>query len=77
MTQCPCQHNAVDSAGRGARDDVDDDPQLNRSTDVAQQIEIDRFGVVFGIGAVAIVEKCCGRPLGPIGDGMKGARRSG
>ena len=40
-----------------ARDDIDDDSQLNRSTDVAQKIEIDRFGIVFGIGAVARVEK--------------------
>ena len=77
MTQRPCQHDAIDSARRGSRYDVNDDPQIDRSTDIAQQIEIDRFGVEFGIGAVANIEECCGRAFFPVGDGMKGAGRPG
>ena len=75
VTQRPCQHGAVDSAGGSPRDDIDDDPQLERSADVAQQIEIDGFGVVLGIGGIAMVEECRGRPLASIGDGMEGTGR--
>ncbi len=57
MTQRPCQHDAVDSARRRSRDNVNDDPQIDRSADIAQEIEIKLFGVKFGIGAVADIEK--------------------
>ena len=46
------EHRTVDAACRGSGDDVDDDPQVDLAPDFAQQIEIDRFGVVLRIVAV-------------------------
>ena len=46
------QHRAVDAARRRAGDDVDDDAQVDLAADLAQQFEIDRFGIVFGIAEV-------------------------
>ena len=68
------QHGAVDAAGRGARDDVDDDAQLDAAADLAQQLEIDRLGVVFRIVAVARIEERGLRALGAVGDRVQRAR---
>src|SRR5262245_61653144 len=66
-------HAAVDAAGRSADDDVDD-PQVDLAPDFAQQIEIDRFGVVLGI--VAIDQRIEGGicALGALGDAVQPAR---
>ncbi len=67
------QHRAVDAARRGAGDDVDDDAQVDLPPDLAQQFEIDRFGVVFGIGEVELV-----RETGAETDGaVHGVERAG
>ncbi len=73
VSQRPCQHGAVDPARRGSRHDVDDDAEFDRAADVAQEVEIDGFGVVFGIGGVAQVEEGRGPPLVPVRDPMNGA----
>ncbi len=68
------QHGADDAAGGGAGDDVDHDAQLHRAPDLAQQIEIDLLGVVFGIAAVEPVEERCFQPLRAVGNPVQRAR---
>ena len=53
------------SAGRSSGDHVDHDPQLELLPDVTQQIEIDRFGVVFGVLRVDGIEKMRARTYLP------------
>ena len=52
MAQGTGQHGAVDAARRRAGDDIDDHAQFDVAADVAQQLEIDILGVVFGIGSI-------------------------
>ena len=69
------QHGAVDAAGRGARDDVDDHAQFDAAADLAQELEIDLLGVVFRIVAIACVEESSrSRAAGTIRDGVQRAR---
>jgi hypothetical protein len=51
----------MSSARGGSGYDVNNDSQIDGSTDLEQQIEADRFGVEFWIGAVASIKECCGR----------------
>jgi hypothetical protein len=68
------QHHAVDSAGRRARDHVDDDAQLDVLPDRAQQIEVDRFRVVLRIVGRKEIRGSRTRARGAIPDVVQGAR---
>ena len=59
-------HGAVDAARRRARDDVDDDAQIDLAADLAQQFVIDRFGVVFRVGEIELVGEARARPGGAV-----------
>ncbi len=59
--------------GRSAADNVDDDPQLKCTPDIAQQFEIDVIGIVIGILAIDLVEERGLRSLGTIRDRMQHA----
>ena len=75
VAQCAREHGAVDAAGRSAGDDVDDHPQLDVAADLAQQIEIDRLGVVFrDRSRSGAIEERGLRALGPVGDRVQRAR---
>src|ERR1019366_6178932 len=73
MTEGARQHGAVDAAGRGAGDDVDDDAQLKRPPDIPKQFEIDFIGVVFGIAAIEMVKKGRRRAFGAVRYAVQGA----
>lgn len=77
MAQCTCQHDPVDSPRRGTSNYVNHDSQVDRSTDVAQKVEIDPFGIKFGVGGIADICECDARALLPVGNGMKSARSPG
>ena len=68
------QHGAVDAAGRGARDDVDDDAQFDLAADLAQELEIDRLGVVLAVLRVGVVEERGRGAPAAIGDRVEPAR---
>ena len=74
MAQGAREHGAVDAARRRAGNDVDNDPQLDLVSDLAQEFEVDFLGVVFGIGAIGRVEKTRLRALSAVADAMQRAR---
>src|ERR1700687_1269808 len=76
MTERTRQHGAVDAAGRGAGDDIDDDAQLERLADIPKQLKIDFVRVVLGIVAVKLVKEVCRRSLGTVHDAVQGAGRA-
>ena len=65
------QHGAVDAAGGRAGDDIDDHAQFDLAADLAQQLEIDRLGIVFRIVDVGVIEIICLAALAAIRDGVK------
>jgi hypothetical protein len=73
MRQRPCQHRAVDAAGGGAGDDVDDDAQIDLVADIAQQFEIDGFGIE-GPARLGAPGELGARPRRPIADVVQRAR---
>jgi hypothetical protein len=57
MAQRTCKHTGIDSARRGAGDDINDDAQLDLAADLAQKLEIVGFGIVFRVVRIGLVEK--------------------
>ncbi len=51
------QHRAVDAARGRAGNDIDDDAQIDDAADLAQQLEVDRLGVVLGAATWDGIEK--------------------
>ncbi|OFX04781.1 MAG: hypothetical protein A3D94_02790 [Alphaproteobacteria bacterium RIFCSPHIGHO2_12_FULL_66_14] len=74
MAEGARQHGGVDATGRSAGDDVDDNAQVERAPDLAQEIEIDRLGIVLRVGAIVGVEER-GGAASRAADGMQ--RRGG
>ena len=74
MTERARKHRAIDAAGRGTGDNVDHHPQLGAQPNVAQELEIDRFGVVFRIGGIALVEECGLGALAAVGNRVQHTR---
>ena len=74
VAECARQHGAVDAAGRRAGDDIDDHAQLDVAADLAQQLEINRLGVVFRIVCDPAGRRMRPARGAPVGDGVQRAR---
>jgi hypothetical protein len=57
-----------------APDDIHQDTQLDLAADLAQQIEVNLFGIVFGIAAVGALKECRSCPTRAVCDRVKRTR---
>src|SRR5690606_11794394 len=74
VRQRPREHDAVDSACRRARADVDDDAALEAPADRLEQIEVDRLGIELGIVRRHDVLEPCARARRSVADAVQRAR---
>jgi hypothetical protein len=65
------QHRAVDAARRCARDDVDDDAELDLAADFPQKLKIDLLGIELGVLRIDMVGEGCVEARRSIRDRMQ------
>ena len=73
MGQGAREHGAVDAARRRPGDDIHHHAQLDFAADLAQQLEIDFLGVVFGPVSLRGIEEGGLRAARAVGDCVQGA----